>query len=77
MGLLKPFPKEPVFTVEELLRFANIADNAGQIFLGVMVLTPLATGLDKTSQPMLFSGTGGTSLAWFISWLLTKKAVKK
>jgi len=40
MGLLKPFPKEPVFTVEELLRFANIADNAGQVFLGVMVLTP-------------------------------------
>ena len=77
MGLLKLLPKRPVFTAEEMLRFANIADNAGQVFLGVMVLTPLATGLDKADRPVLSSGVTGTFVSWLISWLLTKKAIKK
>lgn len=76
MNLLKLFPKKPVFTAEEILRFANIADNAGQVFLGVMVLTPIVSGLDKVGQPVLSSGVTGTFLSWLISWLLTKKAIK-
>jgi len=35
---------KPVFTPSQLERFSNIFDNAGQVFLAVMVLTPLVEG---------------------------------
>jgi hypothetical protein len=76
MILIRFLPREPVFTSEELLRFANISDNAGQVFLGVMVLTPLISGFDKGIWPMVLSGTILTLTSWGLSWGLTRKAVR-
>ena len=38
----------PEFTTAQLERLANIFDNAGQVFLAVMVLTPVVQGIDKS-----------------------------
>jgi hypothetical protein len=70
-------PKEPVFTIEELQRFANIFDNAGQVFLGVTVLSPLVAGLDTTDPRLVFLGVITTILSWFLSWRLTKEACQR
>ena len=37
-------------------RFANILDNAGQVFLATMVLTPIVQGIDKTDRLVLVFG---------------------
>lgn len=71
---LKDLFKNGIFTPEELLRFANIADNAGQVFLGMMVLTPFISGLDKISWFLVSFGSAATFACWMISFLLTKKA---
>ncbi len=42
-------PKNPVLTPAQIDRLSNILDNLGQVFLGVMVLTPLVQGIDKTN----------------------------
>ena len=76
MTLADFLPKEPVFSSEELLRFANISDNAGQVFLGVLVLTPLISGLDKDMVPVVSSGIALTLMSWFLSWFLTRKTAK-
>ena len=76
MTLATFLPKEPVFSSEELLRFANISDNAGQVFLGVLVLAPLISGLDKDMVPVVSSGIALTLMSWFLSWFLTRKTAK-
>jgi hypothetical protein len=38
------------FTPAQIERFANIFDNAGQVFLAVMALTPIVQGIDKTKS---------------------------
>jgi len=76
MTLAQFLPKEPTFTSEELLRFANIFDNAGQIFLGIMVLTPFVSGFDRGRVPMITLGIAATALCWFLSWQLTRKAIR-
>ena len=66
-------PKKSKLTSEEILRFANILDNAGQVFLGVMVLAPLVAGLDERGAFVVLLGLVGTTGSWFFSWWLTRK----
>ncbi len=68
------FPKEPVFTEEELLRFANIFDNAGQVFLAGLVIGPFFANLDISRVFVLTLGLLSTLSCWFSSWRLTRKA---
>ena len=75
--LLPPLIQEPFFSKEEMLRFANIADNAGQVFLGSLVLSPFATRLDAERLAMILSGIALTVGFWAISLLLTRKANKR
>ncbi len=74
MILLFFLPKQPRLVSEEILRFANILDNAGQVFLGVMVLTPLVAGLDERGAFVILLGLLGALFSWFFSWWLTRKA---
>ena len=74
MMVLFFLPRKPKLTSEEILRLANILDNAGQVFLGVMVLAPLVAGVDRRGQLMVSMGLIFTTLSWFFSWWLTRKA---
>lgn len=73
MTLLSFLPQKSKLTSEEILRFANILDNAGQVFLGVMVLAPLVTGLDEREAFVVLLGLLGAVSSWFFSWWLTRK----
>jgi len=73
MMLLFFLPKTSYLTSAEILRFANIFDNAGQVFFGVMVLTPLVSGLDERGAFVVLLGSVGTLGSWFFSWWLTRK----
>lgn len=58
---------------EELLRFANIFDNAGQVFLGGLVISPFFSLVDKIiTLVVVFIGLVMTGFCWFISWKFTK-----
>jgi hypothetical protein len=61
------------FTPAQIERFANIFDNAGQVFLAVMVLTPVVQGIDKTNNLVLVLGILDTLLCWSVSIILTKR----
>lgn len=67
------FPKKPVFTKEELLRFSNIFDNAGQVFLAGLVITPFFSEIDIPRIVVITLGLIFTFGCWFTSWRLTKK----
>jgi hypothetical protein len=69
-------PKEPVLTSEELNRFANIFDNAGQVILGVMVLTPLIAKFDTPRTDVVILGLVAMVICWFSSWQFTRKATQ-
>lgn len=73
MGFL---PKEVDFTKEELLRFANILDNAGQVFLAGMVIAPFFSAVEIILVFVVPFGMFLTLMCWFISWKFTKEATK-
>ena len=56
-----------VFTKDQLLRIANIFDNAGQVFLGTSVLTPLIFGVEKDNKLVILFGLLGAFLCWWVS----------
>jgi hypothetical protein len=64
------------FSKEELLRFANIFDNAGQVFLAGLVIAPFFSGIDFTKTFVIILGMLLTLGCWFFSWWLTKEANK-
>ena len=64
------------FTSAQIERFANIFDNAGQVFLAVMVLTPVVQGIDKTNSLVLVLGILDTLLCWSVSVILAKQKEK-
>ena len=43
-------------TPAQIERFANIFDNAGQVFLAVMVLAQVVQGIDKSNVLVLIFG---------------------
>jgi hypothetical protein len=61
------------FSPAQIERFANIFDNAGQVFLAVMVLTPVVQGIDKTNSLVLVLGILDTLLCWIVSVTLAKR----
>ena len=54
-------------------RFANILDNAGQVFLATMVLTPIVQGIDKTDRLVLVFGIIDMLLCWTVSLILANR----
>ena len=62
------------FFEEQLLRIANIFDNAGQVFLGTSVLTPLIFGVEKDSKFVVLLGIFGMIISWWISLRVTRIA---
>lgn len=66
-------PKHAILTKEQLIRLANIFDNAGQIIFGVVVVTPIVTGFDSTNLPMIVSGLVGAITLWMLSLYLSRK----
>ena len=64
------------FTPAQIERFANIFDNAGQVFLAVMVLTPVVQGIDKADILVLIFGVLDMLLCWTVSIILAKRKDK-
>jgi hypothetical protein len=64
------------FTPAQIERFANIFDNAGQVFLAVMVLTPVVQGIDKADILVLIFGILDMLLCWTVSIILAKRKDK-
>jgi hypothetical protein len=62
--------KKREFTPAQIERFANIFDNAGQVFLAVMVLTPIVQGFDNANIPVIILGLIDTTLCWGLSIIL-------
>ena len=64
------------FTPAQIERFANIFDNAGQVFLAVMVLTSVVQGIDKANILVLVFGIVDMLLCWAVSIILAKRKDK-
>lgn len=64
-------------TTKQYERFSNILDNAGQVFLGVAVLSPLISGFDKMNWLVVLSGIVVVGTCWIGSILLLRKGKKK
>ena len=65
------------FSPAQIERFANIFDNAGQVFLAVMVLTPIVQGFDNSNIPVIVLGLIDTALCWGLSIILAKRKDKQ
>jgi len=70
------FPKEPVFGRDELLRFANIFDNGGQVFLAGLVISPFFSNVDFDVRLVVTLGLVLTFGCWIVSWWLTRESNK-
>jgi hypothetical protein len=57
----------------QIERFANMFDNAGQVFLAVMVLTPIVQGIDKANIWVIILGIIDMSLCWTLGIILAKR----
>ena len=56
-----------LFTRSQVKRFSNIFDNAGQVFLGSLILSPLLNfSNSKDIVPVI---SGGAILTFFLWWL--------
>jgi hypothetical protein len=71
--MLFSLPGKPILTPEQVDRLANILDNAGQVFLGVLVLTPLVQGIDKTNIGLLALGVVDVLVCWTASIRLARR----
>jgi hypothetical protein len=69
--------KKREFTPAQIERFANIFDNAGQVFLAVMVLTPIVQGFDNANIPVIILCLIDTTLCWGLSIILAKRKDKQ
>ena len=61
------------FTPSQIDRIANILDNLGQVFFGVLVLTPLVEGFDKTNICVLVLGSIDVIVCWSGSIILSRR----
>ena len=64
------------FTPAQIERFSNIFDNAGQVFLAVMILTQVVQGIDKSNVLVLVFGVIDMLLYWTVSIILAKRRDK-
>ena len=72
MSLLRLL-KKPAFTIGQMSRLSNIFDNAGQVILGVVVLSPIISGFDKTNIIVVLSGMVVMIFCWSLSVWLARK----
>lgn len=63
--------REPFFTVNQFHRLSNILDNAGQVVLGITVVTPFFANT-ISYRSVLFGG-----LLIFVSWLTSLWLAKR
>lgn len=68
--------REPSLTTDQFDRIANIFDNAGQVVLGIVVLSPLIAGFDQTNPIVLTLGILVTIACWIFSVWFSKKRGK-
>jgi len=66
-------PSEPILTPGQVERIANILDNAGQVILGVVVISPLVGGIDKLDIGVVVLGLISVLFCWMISINLARK----
>ena len=71
------FSRKKELSPAQIERFANIFDNAGQVFLAVMVLTPIIQGIDYSSILVIILGVLDTALCWGLSLILAKRKDKQ
>ena len=64
------------FTPAQIERLANIFDNAGQVFLAIMVLAQVVQGIDKSNVLVLVFGIIDMLLCWMVSIILAKRKDK-
>jgi TM2 domain-containing membrane protein YozV len=67
------FRSKPTFTEHQFDRLSNIADNASQVVLGVVVLSPLIAGVDKVNMLVVLSGLLTVIMCWVGSMWFAKK----
>lgn len=62
-----------IFTPHQIKRFSNIFDNAGQVFLGSLVISPII-GLPNPNElvPVMLTGMCLTFFLWWISLRLER-----
>lgn len=56
-----------IFTANQLKRFSNIFDNAGQVFLGSLVVTPFVESTERGE--LIFVISSGFALTFFLWWV--------
>lgn len=66
-----------VLTASQIVRLSNIFDNAGQVVLAVVALSPIIGGVDKVNAPMLLWGLLSVCLCWLVSIWLARKGGKE
>ena len=64
---------KPILTVNQLNRLSNIFDNAGQVMLGIAVISPIITGFDRIDIFVVLSGIITTLVCWTVSVTLSRK----
>lgn len=65
--------RHPTLTKNQLDRFSNIFDNAGQVIFGVVVLSPLISSFDKLNLLVILLGLTAICFCWVISIWFAKK----
>lgn len=68
------FSREPRLTSRQFGRLANIFDNAGQVVFGVIVLSPLISGLDSINLFVVLFGIVSVALCWSVSIYLERRS---
>jgi hypothetical protein len=62
----------PVLTLGQIDRLANILDNAGQVVLGIMVVSPLIGTIDKLDIGVVVLGLVCVFFCWTSSMYFAK-----
>jgi hypothetical protein len=65
------------FSREELVRFADIFEGAGHVFLGSSVISPLLINMSGIARTVIIViGFVFTLACYFASWFITRKIKK-
>lgn len=67
---------KPILTKSQIARLANIFDNAGQVCLASIVITPLVSDVEKSTGIVVLLGIVVTVSCWWISLKFERIASK-
>lgn len=63
----------PIFTTHQLERFSNTFDNAGQVSLGSLIISPIISSADQSEVVRaVFVGAMLTIFLWWVSLRLER-----